>query len=265
MLLEERNYFLLEMASTTEKLNNETTLASTTINNLTTERDDTLERLREAESINDSFEKQLDKLSGTVGTLDKLAKTDEELLQKYSKVYFLSEHYRPTSLKQINKENVVPGKGDQYFHASALPYLVRMIAAAKKDEIDLQVVSAYRSFETQAELKGTYLQTYGSGANTFSADQGYSEHQLGTAVDLASKNSGLDGFGQSAAFPWLQKNAYKYGFILSYPEGNSYYMYEPWHWRFVGEDLANDLHKDNTSFYDWDQRKINEYLVKIFD
>jgi D-alanyl-D-alanine carboxypeptidase len=142
-----------------------------------------------------------------------------------------------------------------------------MLAAAKRDGIDLTIVSAYRSFETQAELKGAYLQSYGSGANTFSADQGYSEHQLGTAVDFSTPDLGgtLGGFGDSEAYTWLKANAHKYGFVLSYPEGNSYYVYEPWHWRFVGEDLASDLKRDGAYFYDWDQRKIDEYLIKIFD
>ena len=66
-------------------------------------------------------------------------------------------------------------------------------------------------------------------------------------------------------YQWLVKNAYQYGFILSYPAGNSYYKYEPWHWRFVGEKLAKDFHSSNAYFYDWDQRKIDGYLVNIFD
>jgi hypothetical protein len=63
----------------------------------------------------------------------------------------------------------------------------------------------------------------------------------------------------------MQKNAYKYGFVLSYPKGNVYYVFEPWHWRFVGEKLAADLNKSGDYFYDWDQRKIDTYLVNVFD
>jgi zinc D-Ala-D-Ala carboxypeptidase len=63
----------------------------------------------------------------------------------------------------------------------------------------------------------------------------------------------------------MKDNAYKYGFTLSYPESNTYYTFEPWHWRFVGEDLARDLRSDKAYFYDWDQRKIDGYLVNIFD
>jgi D-alanyl-D-alanine carboxypeptidase len=267
MLLEERNYFLLENASTSDRLANEVTNASTTIASLTLERDDLIAKLEQAEEQNEVFERQINKISGTVGRLDKLSKTDEELLQKYSKVYFLSEHFVPSRLKVIDADFLAPGRKEQYFHADALPFLEDMLAAAKKDGVDLTVVSAYRSFETQAELKGAYLQSYGSGANTFSADQGYSEHQLGTAIDFSTPNLGgsLGGFGDTTAYTWLKDNAHKYGFVLSYPEGNDYYVYEPWHWRFVGEDLASDLKRDGANFYDWDQRKLDEYLIKIFD
>jgi zinc D-Ala-D-Ala carboxypeptidase len=129
------------------------------------------------------------------------------------------------------------------------------------------VLSAYRSFDTQSALKTEYKQTYGSGANTFSADQGYSEHQLGTAVDLTDKagDAAQTSFKDSQAYTWLQNNAYKYGFELSYPSGNDYYIYEPWHWRFVGIDLATDLHTKGENFYDMDQRQISSYLVHIFD
>ena len=216
---------------------------------------------------NEDFEDQLRGLSKTVGILDKLSKTDEELLQKYSKVYFLNEHYVPESLRTIDKKYTYDESRTYELHSKVLPYFREMLEDALDDGVELWVVSAYRSFQTQAQLKGQYLVTYGSGANTFSADQGYSEHQLGTTVDFTTRgiSGGFDGFENTAAYTWLKENAYKYGFTLSYPENNAYYVYEPWHWRFVGEDLARDLNKANASFYDWEQRKIDEYLISIFD
>ncbi|MEK7495870.1 MAG: D-alanyl-D-alanine carboxypeptidase family protein, partial [Patescibacteria group bacterium] len=68
-----------------------------------------------------------------------------------------------------------------------------------------------------------------------------------------------------AARLWLTENAYKYGFILSYPKQNTYYRFEPWHWRFVGVALATKLHDGNKYFYDLSQREIDQYLVSIFD
>ncbi len=98
-------------------------------------------------------------------------------------------------------------------------------------------------------------------------DQGYSEHQLGTTVDFTTSDIGtsFSGFEQTQAYQWLLDNAYKYGFTLSYPQGNTYYQFEPWHWRFVGKDLAERLHEEGISFYDLSQREINQYLVFLFD
>lgn len=211
---------------------------------------------------------QLKKISGTVGTLDKLSKTDKELLQKYSKVYFLNEHYIPSRLTKINSDYVYDKSRTLEFHADVYPFLRNLLEEAEDDDIDLKIASAYRSFGTQTSLKANYKQTYGVGtANTFSADQGYSEHQLGTTVDFTTSKigGGLAGFDATPAYEWLTKNAHKYGFILSYPKGNAYYVYEPWHWRFVGVELAEELHDEDETFYGTDQRDIDKYLVNIFD
>jgi D-alanyl-D-alanine carboxypeptidase len=257
--------------ASTERVLAEATSTIALLERSLAERDTTLsqtaEALRQEERRNNDFAEEIDELTDTVSVLDKLAKTDKELLQKYSKVYFLNENYRPVRITQIPESYVMVGKKDQYFHASAWRFLKKLLDDAGEDNIDLKVVSAYRSFDEQQELKGQYTQVYGSGANAFSADQGYSEHQLGTTVDLADTTTGgaHDSFANSVAYDWLLKNAYRYGFILSYPQGNAYYIFEPWHWRFVGKDLATDLHQANAHFYDWDQRKIDNYLVSIFD
>lgn len=231
------------------------------------ELDDTEDDLRKEKNKNDDFEDQIDDLFGTVGQLDKLSKTDKELLQKYSKVYFLNENYIPSKIRQIDDDYVLEGKDAMFFHADALSFLEDMLDDAADDDIDIKIVSAYRSFDHQQQLKGEYTTVYGSGANTFSADQGYSEHQLGTTVDLTTVSVGgtYESFAQTEAYQWLLDNAYKYGFVLSYPENNSFYIFEPWHWRFVGTDLAKDLNRSNDHFYDLDQRDIDKYLISIFD
>lgn len=223
----------------------------------------------EKQAIINSFGGQIEGLSSTVGVLDKLAKTDKELLQKYSKVYFLNEHYVPEALSEID-ENLAFNQsgGNLLIHDKVAPFLKKLMLEALEDGVNPLVVSAFRSFDTQASLKNEYRVTYGAGtANQFSADQGYSEHQLGTSVDFTTKELGVSftKFGSTEAFKWLEENAYKYGFILSYPAGNNYYRYEPWHWRFVGVDLATKLKEDGKYFYDWEQREIDKYLVKIFD
>lgn len=228
---------------------------------------DLLRIIDEREETINSFQDQLGVLAGTLGTLEKLAKTDEELLEKYSKVYFLNENYIPSRLTPIDKRYLNPGATNIEIHAQVWPYLERLLVEANGDGQKLLVASAYRSFGTQAALKSSYKVTYGSGANAFSADQGYSEHQLGTALDFTTERlgAGFSAFASEGAYKWLLSNAHKYGFVLSYPEGNSYYKFEPWHWRFVGVKLATRLHDDNIHFYDWDQREIDRYLVNLFD
>jgi LAS superfamily LD-carboxypeptidase LdcB len=215
-----------------------------------------------------SIEEQVAAISGTVGVLEKLRRTDSELLQKYSKVYFLNEHYVPAALSIVEPKYVYDANKELQINANVWPYLKALLTNAEDYKIDLSLVSAYRSFSMQAGLKSAYTVEYGAGtANRFSADQGYSEHQLGTTVDFTTKELGANNasFDKTASYKWLVDNAYRYGFILSYPKGNAYYVYEPWHWRFVGRDLAKKIHNEGTHFYDLDQRVINEYLISIFN
>lgn len=205
--------------------------------------------------------------SNQVATLEKIRDTDKELLQKYSKVYFLNENYTPKEIVEIPSIYLTPNSKKLEIDENVLPYLKRMVRASIKANNPIQVVSAYRSFDTQTNLKTSYKVVYGSGANAFSADQGYSEHQLGTTVDLTTPilQSTFVSFENTPAFKWLQENAHEYGFILSYPKGNKYYVYEPWHWRFVGVELATKLFEEGKNFYDLDQREIDKYLLNIFD
>lgn len=225
------------------------------------------QRVDEVRSHVGSVEQTVGQVTGAVDTLEKLSKTDKELLQKYSKVFFLNEHYAPERVTEIPLTYLYNEASPEVVHALVYPHLKNLLDAAKSAGVTLYVKSAYRSFDEQKSLKGAYTVTYGAGtANQFSADQGYSEHQLGTAVDFIT--SGLGGqltaaFDTTKAYTWMENNAYKYGFTLSYPKGNQYYVYEPWHWRYVGIKLATYLHNQGKHFYDLDQRQIDEYLVSF--
>lgn len=214
-----------------------------------------------------ALSQDLQKVTGTVGTLDKLRTIDPELLQKYSKVYFLNEHYIPSSISDINPKYLYDPSVVKKFHTKVLPHLEALIDDANAAAAGLSVRSAYRSFAEQASLKSTYTVTYGTGANKFSADQGYSEHQLGTTIDFTTigLKGQLVGFEKTPAFIWMNQNAHRYGFILSYPKDNSYYVFEPWHWRYVGVGLAIKLHEQGVNFYNMDQRTIDETLLNFFD
>lgn len=270
-----------DFSATTEKLNSDIRSLREKIKELseiiaqtkdelattTAQRDSYQKKYNREKNKMDAFSEQIGEIEGKVGTLQKLSETDLELLKKYSKIYFLNENYVPPSFAKIDKEYTTNAKEDYLFNSEIWPFLEDLLMAAGDDGIDLKVSSAYRSFSAQSDLKSTYKMIYGLGANRFSADQGYSEHQLGTTVDFTVSETGFgfSGFEKTPAYEWLLDNAYKYGFILSYPQNNQYYQFEPWHWRFVGRDLAKTLHKENKNFYDLDQREIDQYLISFFD
>lgn len=242
----------LRLASTTSELQSDIAKTSTTLS---------ASLQKQGESVAS--------VTNSVSTLEKLQKLDPQFLAKYSKVYFLNENYAPDRLTIIPPEKTYFEEKQMQIVPQVLPRLIAMIDAAEKKGVTLYVYSAYRSFATQQALKQGYSVVYGAGtANQFSADQGYSEHQLGTTVDLITTGQGgqlLPSFDITEAYAWLTDNAYRYGFVLSYPKGNSYYAYEPWHWRYVGIRLATHLHETGEHFYDLDQRTIDTYLINIFD
>ncbi len=261
------NLELLErkLASTTAELQGDIVQTYT---NLSQALSNEKENVGKIENLLGTYKEEVGNITGTVTNLEKLSKTDPELLQKYSKVFFLNEHYAPARLSEIpNNYEYFEAKYSK-IDSQVWPYLEKMLKASLNADLEIYVYSAYRSFNEQTALKNQYAIIYGDGtANQFSADQGYSEHQLGTAVDLITTGIGgtLEGFEQTIAYQWLLNNAYKYGFIMSYPDDNSYYVFEPWHWRFVGVKLATDLHTSGKNFYDLDQREIDEYLVNLFE
>ena len=248
----------------------ERSLASSTddLARVNRENSDLTQNLRAEQRRNSAFESQIQEISGTVGALKKLSETDPELLKKYSRVYFLNENYAPAQLSSIDSQYLYDKNKPQLIHSGVPPYLEGLLAAANRDGVNLKIISAYRSFYEQVSVKLGYKVTYGAGtANKFSADQGYSEHQLGTAVDFTTpeiKEVFLK-FEKSLAYTWLTQNAYKFGFTLSYPQNNSYYQFESWHWRFIGVALATNLHDKNEYFYNLAQGDIDQYLIEIFN
>lgn len=264
-----------ELASTTDALSWNTYQISQNITDLRTKTLGLSDTLSSAQKSIDAVKSQVGgveqtvgSISGTVGTLQKLADVDPEILKKYSKVYFVNENYTPAHLTQVPSDFVYSSTRQEQFMTEATPYLISLLSFAKASGVTIYVKSGYRSFAEQKSLKSNYKVTYGAGtANSFSADQGYSEHQLGTTVDFITLglNGQLEGFDKTPAYQWLQDNAFRFGFILSYPKGNKYYVYEPWHWRFVGMKLAAYLHDNKINFYDMDQRDIDKYLANTFD
>lgn len=127
----------------------------------------------------------------------------------------------------------------------------RLVAAAAADGVDVTIASAYRSFDMQVGLYGSFVANQGQAyADTTSARPGFSEHQTGLTIDFAGSvaqgdNCAVDTcFADTAAGQWLAARASEFGFTLRYPDGLESitgYEFEPWHYRYVGEDLSREL------------------------
>lgn len=123
-----------------------------------------------------------------------------------------------------------------------------MAEDAEEDELTIKVSSGFRSYKYQKDLLSLDLKNTGNDTSLSVAKAGYSEHQLGTAIDItgASINYGSASgkFDETPEDIWLRENAYLYGFIQSYPKGKeniTLYEYEPWHYRYVGIENAKKI------------------------
>lgn len=156
-------------------------------------------------------------------------------------------------------------------------YAIQMLNDAAEQNVGLYVTSAYRSIQKQTENMESYINTlmsqgYTKEAATEQAHKeialpGHSEHNAGLAMDIVSDNywsSHTDleeSFDQLPQYDWLIENSWKYGFILSYPkgkEGITGFIYEPWHYRFVGIEHAKKIHEvyEETGEF----LTVNEYI-----
>ena len=128
----------------------------------------------------------------------------------------------------------------------------QMQTAAWNEGISLWICSGYRSYDTQNWLYWSYVSRDGqAAADTYSARPGHSEHQTGMAIDV---NNTLSTFAYSAEGIWLAEHCHEYGFIIRYPAGKEYitgYMYEPWHVRYVGTELAGILHANGLTLEEY--------------
>ena len=123
-----------------------------------------------------------------------------------------------------------------------------MQSAAANDGISLSVISGYRSYSRQNTIYNNYVSRDGKAkADTYSARAGHSEHQTGLAADI---NSLSQSFKNTKEGQWLNEHCSEYGFIIRYPEGKESitgYIFEPWHIRYVGKELASALYNNG----DW--------------
>lgn len=156
----------------------------------------------------------------------------------------LPADYAPDDLVSLRALGVPVLGRDASLRREAAENLQSMVASAAAVGEELTVISAYRSYEDQRASYARLVSIYGRGADRISAPPGYSQHQLGTAVDFTNGDVGYEvrrNFGRTSASLWLQDHAREYGFVLAYPQGvgtKTGYHWEPWHYRYVGVENA---------------------------
>ncbi len=151
----------------------------------------------------------------------------------------LPDGYTPADLVAVS---------GQMLRKEAATALGSLLSDGAKAGASMQAISGYRSQATQVGLYNSYVAKDGvAAADRYSARPRYSEHQTGLAADLGNGTCDLEiCFGTTAAGKWLRENAYRYGFVVRYPEGKESltgYQYEPWHIRYVGKELALEIQK----------------------
>jgi len=164
--------------------------------------------------------------------------------------------YIPSDLRELNTESSTKSI---CLIKEARDAFELMAKDALLDGYTIKASSGYRSYEYQKNLLENAIKNGKKDASVSIAKPGYSEHQLGTAIDITGKSinysSADNSFLNSVESIWLEKNAYKYGFIMSYPLGKediTGYKHEPWHYRYVGVDKAKEIKEKEVT--------ITEYL-----
>jgi zinc D-Ala-D-Ala carboxypeptidase len=172
----------------------------------------------------------------------------------------LGPSYRPPDLVSV-RDGGVAGSG--LIRAVVIDDLKAMAAAAEANGTPLVAWSPFRGYRQQRTLfdgyagwNGTRYTNFDS-AVTFSARPGHSEHQTGLTIDfVAVGDTGLtSNWEVTPTGGWMARNAWKYGWLMSYPKGKAdvvCYRYEPWHYRYVGREMAEKIHESGLT--------IREYL-----
>ena len=159
--------------------------------------------------------------------------------------YALAAGYAPSDLVPASGAGLTGSSGTKLVRSVIVEDLTAMGAAWREAGLSVIVESAYRSYAAQAATFDSWVSRLGyAGALVRSARPGHSEHQLGTAIDVTSPGWG-GRFGdwavESPEGAWMADNAWRYGFVMSYPAGSqaqTCFSYEPWHYRWIGRDAA---------------------------
>ena len=180
--------------------------------------------------------------------------TKKETLLIANKYYYLAKDYYYGNLVTMDK--AYDNKNGSKLSSVAYEAFKKLVDDAEKEGYHIRNNSAYRSYNTQSGLYNNYKNSNGlAWADKWSARPGHSEHQTGLALDVGVKNEySLGTFESSKEFTWMKDHAHLYGFILRYPKGKEYitgYGYEPWHYRYVGVEVATYIYEQDITFEEY--------------
>ncbi|GAA0471068.1 M15 family metallopeptidase [Alkalibacillus silvisoli] len=170
----------------------------------------------------------------------------------------LPNGYEPEDLMIADVDYHAVNEERKHLREEAAGALEDLFEAASEEGHQLVAVSGYRSEQTQEVVFASNVDRHGEEhAEQYSAQPGYSEHQTGLAMDVSTASIGYalsEEFGETQEGKWVAENGHKHGFIIRYLEGKSEitgYGYEPWHLRYVGEDLATSVYQSGLTLEEY--------------
>lgn len=187
----------------------------------------------------------------------------DSLTALVNKHRYVNEDYVPSDLVDMSDEYANNYYRQMQLRSEAYEWFKKMVDAAKEDNIKFYAESGYRSFKFQRTLYNNYVNTNGyTKANMYAAKPGFSEHELGTAVDIANIYT-IETVDPE--YDWIEKNGYKYGYIFRYKEewtDLTGFAEESWHIRYVGVEAATKIHEENISFEEYWIKYVNKNKKK---
>ena len=191
-----------------------------------------------------------------------MTKNNLILVNKY---YKLENNYEPSDLETIRNEYFISGNNYvRQLKKEAKEAFEMLSKSSIENGTPVYGQSAYRTYDRQEYLYNKAVKNMGKeAADNDTARPGHSEHQTGLAIDVSSTKSGnMLSFDSTSSYTWMNNNAYKYGFVLRYESNKTSvtgFMYESWHYRYVGIEVATDMH-DNYPNLSYD-----EYYIRFLD
>ena len=184
------------------------------------------------------------------------AKDINKITMLVNKYHYVNKDYIPDNLIEVNGLMI----NKEAYHAYQ-----SMKNDINKAGLNIRIISAYRSFNYQENLYNNYLKSdKQSIVDTYSARPGYSEHHTGLAIDIDNGILNFNKFYLTKEYLWMINNSYRYGFILRYPKDKANitgYQYEPWHYRYVGKEIALYIKNHNITYEEY----YYEFLDKAND